>query len=370
MKRTLFFAILLIACQTLYAQTEENKIKSAINGYIVGTSFNYPDSVLSSFLPGANMFLDYKDNPLYVMKIEEYASRIAKQEPGKFNGRVSNILSIQRYKGIAIVKLEVLIPAIERRFIDLLLLKKLETGWKIISKTAASEASTKTSNKALLVLSSATHQGESDLAAGNSFSEVVSAYSGYLNAGYHVDIITPLGGAAPLAYINPADSLQLRYLYDADFMYAIANTKKPSDVKADEYDIVQFTGGSAPIFDVPQNEEIQKIAMHIYEQNKGVIAAVCHGSAGLVNLKTASGNYLVANKNVCGFPDAHERKDLPHYKQYPFIIETVLEERGALFRHSKEAGTAHMEISGRLVTGQNWQSSEMVTKKSIELAKK
>ena len=362
-------AILLAATLTLNAQTtEETQIRAAINGYIVGTAYNYPDSILSAFMPGAQMFLDKKGQPLFAMTVEEYASRVAKSEPGKFNGRVTNILSIDRFEGIATAKLEVLIPGLNKRFIDLLLLKKLETGWKIISKTAASEVSNQTVDKVLLILSSASFQGDSELPAGNSFSEVAIAYSGYQKAGYHVDILTPLGGVAPLAYINPSDSFQLESLYNSDFMYALKNTHKPSEINPNDYQIVQFTGGSAPIFDLPQNREIQRIAMHIYEKNEGVIAAVCHGTAAIVNFKTSDGKYLVAGKNVNGYPDSHERKDLPHYEQYPFILETVMKEHGGNFRHS-EVGTPHMEVDGRLVTGQNFQSSKMVTEKSVEVLK-
>ena len=362
--------ILLLITLTINAQTsEETQIRKAINGYIVGTSYNYPDSILSAFMPGAQMFLDKKGQPLFVMAVEKYASGVAKSEAGKFNGRVTNILSIDQFEGIASAKLEVLIPGLNKRFIDLLLLKKLEDGWKIISKTAASEVSDRNTEKVLLILSSATRQGDSDLAAGNSFSEVGIAYHGYQKAGYHVDIVTPLGGEAPLAYINPSDSFQLECLYDFDFMYALKNTKKPSDLNPDDYKIVQFTGGSAPIFDLPQNTDIQQIAMHVYEKNGGVIAAVCHGTAAIVNLKTSDGKYLVDGKNVNGYPDSHERKDLPHYKQYPFILETVLKERGGNFKHSK-VGTPHMEVDGRLVTGQNFQSSKMVTEKSVEISKK
>ena len=127
------------------------------------------------------------------------------------NGRVTNIISIDQFEGIASAKLEVLIPNFGKRFIDLLLLKKLENGWKIISKTAGSEVSERTTNKVLLIVSNATRQGQSGLAAGNSFSEVVLAYDGYQKAGYRVDIVSPLGGQVPLSYINPADSLQLKY---------------------------------------------------------------------------------------------------------------------------------------------------------------
>ncbi|MEM6343931.1 MAG: nuclear transport factor 2 family protein [Bacteroidota bacterium] len=367
-KRLCLLFFLVIIGQSLWAQTEEAKIRAVINDYAQGTSYNNAEQVKAAFMPGANMFLDHPDQPLFVMKIEEYAGRIAKQEQGKFNGRVSNIISIDRFEGIAVVKLEVLIPSIESRFVDLLLLKKLEDGWKIISKTAAREPSNRQANKVLLILSSAAFHADSDLPAGNSFSEVVIAYDVYQKAGYHVDMVSPKGGKVPLAYVNPSDSLQLAYLYNADFMYALENTLRPDEINPDEYDIVQYTGGSAPIFDVPQNEAIQTIVMHIYEKNQGVVAAVCHGTAGIVHLKTSDGQYLVAGKKVNTIPDAQERKDLPHYQHYPFIIETLLRERGGRVNYS-DIRSPHMEVDGRLVTGQNSVSSEMVSLKTIEISR-
>ncbi|MEM8488446.1 MAG: nuclear transport factor 2 family protein [Bacteroidota bacterium] len=370
MRKYLFLALLIVYPVTVAAQgTEEDQIREAIGKYDVGTAYNHADMVLEAFMPGADMFLENRDQELWIMKIEDYAGRIANQEAGKFNGRLTNTLAIDRFGNIATAKLEVIIPTMGRRFIDMLLLKKLDDGWKIISKTATSEPSPRTGKKVLMVVSSATQQGDSALPAGNSFAELVIAYDEYYKAGYHIDVVSPKGGKVPLAYVNPADSLESQYLYNADFMYAMANTKTPAEINPDAYQIVQFTGGSAPIFDIPQHQALQNIAMHIYEKNNGVIAAVCHGTAALVNLKTSNGNYLVAGKQVNGVPDILERKDLPHYKQYPFIIEDLLVERGGIFRHA-EIATPHMEVDGRLVTGQNSLSSAMVTRKSIEISQR
>ncbi|MEM7514551.1 MAG: nuclear transport factor 2 family protein, partial [Bacteroidota bacterium] len=328
---------------------------------------NYPDRVLSSFMPEANMFLENRDKELFLMKIEDYAGRIDKSKAGEFNGRISHILDIDMFGLIATAKLEVLIPSINRRFIDYLLLRKLEGEWKIISKTATSETSDRTSKKALLVVSSACKQGKSDLPAGNSFPEVMLAYHGYQQAGYHVDILSPNGGRVPLVYINSTDSLTLAYLYDKEFMYRLSHTLCPDEINSSEYDIIQYTGGSAPIFDIPENKAIQEIAMSIYEEHNGVIAAVCHGTAGIVNLKTEDGKYLIEGKNVNGVPDAQENKSLAHYQHYPFIIETVMKERGGIFKHS-DIREPHMEVAGRLITGQNSVSTDMVTQKSIEVS--
>ena len=240
------FAPILTTAQPLLS--EEDQIRETIGKYDVGTAYNHADMVLEAFMPGADMFLENRDQELWIMKIEEYAGRIANQEAGKFNGRITNILSIDRFGTIATAKLEVIIPTMGRRFIDMLLLKKLENGWKIISKSATSKPSPRHGKKVLMVVSNATQQGNSDLPAGNSFGEMAIAYDEYYKAGYHIDVVSPKGGRVPLAYVNPADSLQSRYLYHADFMYAMANTLAPADIDPNAYQIVQFTGGSAPIY--------------------------------------------------------------------------------------------------------------------------
>lgn len=366
----LFFIFLwtssLAQAQNTPTDTEEEQIITVLNDYIEGTSYSYPEQVQAAFMPGAQMFLDKAGEPMFVMTIEQYAELVGKGEAGVFNGRTTNILSIDRFEGIATAKLEVIIPSFGRRFIDLLLLKKLENGWKIISKTAGSELSERTGNKVLIVTSNASNQEQADFSTGNSFSEVSIAYFEYQQAGYHVDFVSPQGGKIPLAYINPNDSIHLAALYNPDFMYAIAHTKEPADITPSEYDIILFTGGSAPIFDIPENTAIQSIAANIYEQ-KGVIAAVCHGTAGIVNIKTSDGKYLVDGKQVNGFPEAFENKRSALYQHFPFIIEEAVEQHGGTFQHGEKAKAYHV-VDGRLVTGQNFQSSQIVAQKSIEVS--
>lgn len=223
-------------------------------------------------------------------------------------------------------------------------------------------------DRVLFIVSSKFYQGNSKLTAGNSFSEIIIAYDEFKKAGFEIDFVSPKGGIIPLSYINTSNDLQLAYLYDCNFMYQIKHTLNPDQIIPSDYQIVHYVGGSSPIYDIPQNSKIQKIVMSIYEKYDGVISAVCHGTAGIVHLKTQDGKYLVAGKNVNGVPDSQESKNLPHYQHYPFIIQTLFEERGGNFRFSK-IGTPHVEVDGRLVTGQNSLSSKMVATKSIEIIK-
>lgn len=105
--------------------------------------------------------------------------------------------------------------------------------------------------------------------------------------------------------------------------------------------------------------------MDVYEKHNGIISSVCHGTAGIVNLKTKDGKYLVDGKRVSGYPDDYENKSEPYFKTFPFNQKTI-EERGGSFRFS-ERGKFTLEVDGRLVTGQNFQSSKPVSLKILEL---
>ena len=59
------------------------------------------------------------------------------------------------------------------------------------------------------------------------------------------------------------------------------------------------------MWDLPNNTKIADIATKIYEQN-GIVAAVCHGPAALLNIKLSNGKYLIDGKKVNGFSNEEE----------------------------------------------------------------
>jgi len=151
-------------------------------------------------------------------------------------------------------------------------------------------------------------------------------------------------------------------------MYALKNTKNPKEVSAKNYKAVHYIGGGSAMFGVPENKEIQNITMSIYEDYNGIISSVCHGTAGIVNLKTKDGNYLYKGKTVNGYPDSFENKEKEYFKNFPFLIQKTIEERGGIFKFSKR-NESHVEVDGNLITGQNYLSSKDVALKIIEKLK-
>ena len=353
------------------AQTSKNEaalIKETVTNYIEGTSYNEINRIRKAFYPEANLYLDGKEGELNVLPISEYIGFFKNRKPGEFNGRIGKIISINQFGNISQAKAEILIPAINKKYIDMFILKKIEGEWKIISKTANSEKSDSKGEKIIFVTSNAHFYGTSDIGTGNSFSEIVNAYDEFIKAGYTIDFISPKGGAIPLGYINTSNDLQKSYLYNSDFMYALENTKNPAEINSKNYKAIYFVGGGAAMFGVPENEDIQKIAMQIYEDNNGIISSICHGTAGIVNLKTKDGKYLFENKMVSGYPDDYEAKDKEYYKQFPLHIQESIEARGGNFKYS-ERNMPHIEVEDRLITGQNHLSSKLVAQKIIEKLK-
>jgi putative intracellular protease/amidase len=367
MKKIIYFIALAILPICLPAQTEEEAaVKKCIQNYLDGTSYNKPDSIEKAFYSEANLFLSHKDKDLWIVPISEYTTWFKKDNEGQFNGRIGRIISIDLFNNIASAKAEILIPDKKMEFIDLFLLKKIQGEWKIISKSASSMKSNKSGQQILFIVSNAHYYGKSTIATGNSFAEIVNAFNTFKTSGYNVDFVSPEGGSIPLAYINTSDTLQKQYLFDTDFMYAIKNTKKPEEIDSKNYKAVYYVGGGSAMYDVPGNKQIQTIALKVYEENKGIISSVCHGTAGIVNLKTTDGKYLVTGKKISGYPDSFEKQDGEYFKHFPFLIQKTIEERGGTFKFSR-GNVSHVETDGRIVTGQNFQSSCDVALKIIEL---
>ncbi|MCQ0111997.1 Putative intracellular protease/amidase [Zhouia amylolytica] len=370
MQRYLFLFISILLNNFSFSQVTDEGIIKALNNYIEGTSYNVPGKIEKAFYSEADLFLQKKEQEIWKVPSKDYISWFSKGPEGSFNGRVGRILFVEQSNDIAIAKAEILIPNRNVRYIDLFLLKRVSGQWKIISKSATASNTHHTSKKVLFIVSNAHYYGTSDLTTGNSFSEIVIAYDTFINAGFTVDFVSPDGGSIPLAYINTSHALHKKYIYDMDLMYALKNTKTPEMINPESYSAVQYIGGGSAMFGVPEDKNIQKMVMTIYEKHGGIVSSVCHGTAGIVYLKTSDGQYLVKGKAVNGYPEDYERKEAAYFKQFPFLIRETIEQHGGNFKYSPR-NSVHVEVDGRIITGQNHLSSKAVSEKIIEiLAKK
>lgn len=192
-------------------------------------------------------------------------------------------------------------------------------------------------------------------------SEFGEAYVEFAKAGYEITVASPKGGKAPVDDRSLEGETPQEILDTAVYL---ENTLKLEDIKdASAYDAIFLPGGHGTMFDLPDNEKLHALLREAYEANN-VVAAVCHGPAGLVGVKLSDGTPLVAGKAVTAFTDEEERETtLDQYM--PFLLETRLRELGGKFVAAPN-WTDHLQVDGNLITGQNPQSTISVAKAVVK----
>jgi putative intracellular protease/amidase len=375
MKQVFFLRVFFVLCclfgltervAAASANDEEKGIRQAIHLYLNGTSFNDREEINKAFYVNARLYLPGQGNALREMGAQEYAQLFAEDKKGQFNGRLGRLISMDVSGEIATAKAEILMLQPGIRFVDVFLLKKIQGTWQIISKTASRENAPQHGRKILFVVSNAQQYPGTATNTGNNFPELAYAYQTFIKAGYAVDFVSQEGGSIPLEMINTSDKVQRQHLYDHDFMWALSHTKSPSDIKAADYAAINYIGGGSAIIEIADNQAIQGIALQIYEQQGGVIAAICQGTQGISNLKQSNGEFLISDKVLTSFPDRYLNQQSPVFKAYPFSLENTIKQRKGKFT-SGANGTSHIEVDGRLVTGMNWESSVAVAEAVIRL---
>lgn len=221
----------------------------------------------------------------------------------------------------------------------------------------AQQSPDKKSDKILFVVTSHVELGNTGKSTGYYLSEVSHPWNVLHAAGYEIDFVSPKGGKAPVDDFDMSDSINRKFWNHKSYRRKVQNTMKPSEVDPSEYVAIHYAGGHGTMWDFADNKQIASIASRIYE-NKGVVSAVCHGPAGLVNVKLSDGSYLVDGKKVSAFTN-EEEKAVELDSVVPFLLESKLKERGA---HFEQSGLWQKQVSvdERLVTGQNPQSATAV----------
>ncbi|MFY7666850.1 type 1 glutamine amidotransferase domain-containing protein [Flavobacterium sp.] len=211
--------------------------------------------------------------------------------------------------------------------------------------------------KILFVVTSHDKLGETGESTGYYLGEVSHPWAVLTAAGYEIDFVSPLGGNPKYYGNNPEDAVNQQFLADEKYQKKIQNTLTPEQVRAEDYAVILYAGGHGTMWDFPDNAALGKIAQEIYENN-GIVSAVCHGPAGLVNIKLSNGKYLVDGKKINAFTNEEEAA-VKLENVVPFSLETKLIERGAKFEKSGLWQT-HVAVDARVVTGQNPQSAHAV----------
>lgn len=219
-------------------------------------------------------------------------------------------------------------------------------------------------SKILIALTSHGQLGDTGKDTGYYVSEAAHPYHVFVEAGYDVDFVSPQGGEPPMDGLDTSDSLQKAFTESPDVTGKLRYTKRPDEIDGEDYDAIFYAGGHGTMWDFPDNGRLATIAASIY-MNGGVVAAVCHGPAGLINVRLGDGSYLVEGKQVSAFTNEEEAA-VELDDVVPFLLESKLIERGAEFEKSSKF-EPHVTVSDHLVTGQNPASAQGVAEQVVKL---
>ena len=101
------------------------------------------------------------------------------------------------------------------------------------------------------------------------------------------------------------DKMCKEFLNDEEALDKIANSKEVSDLDSSKYVAIYLPGGHGPMFDLPDNTEIQKFIANVYDKG-GYISAVCHGVCALLHVQLKNGEKLLEGKRVTAFSNDEE----------------------------------------------------------------
>jgi putative intracellular protease/amidase len=231
-------------------------------------------------------------------------------------------------------------------------------------------------NKVLIVTTSHAEMGSTGHRTGVWLEELATPYYALRDGGADITLASIKGGQVPFDPRSiPAEAGQSageapreqqdvpesvrRFLADEAAMRAARNSVPVAEVDGNAFDAILLPGGHGTMWDLPNSEALARLVSESFERGR-IVAAVCHGPAGLVSAKRRDGRPIVEGRKVSAFTNSEEEavglKDV-----VPFLLEDRLKDLGGRFE--KDANwQPHGVRDGNLITGQNPQSSALVAR--------
>lgn len=178
--------------------------------------------------------------------------------------------------------------------------------------------------------------------------EVVESVRVLREAGLAVTVATP-GGVVPTV-----DKASLDGTFD-EAVASLADLRRPvtlDAVDAADFDAIYLPGGHGPMADLATDRTLGALLTTFADTGK-LVAALCHGPAGLLSAVRPDGTFAFAGRKMAVFSDEEERQG---GLAVPYSVAGRLAELGAEVT-TGEPWSATVVVDGTLVTGQNPQST-------------
>lgn len=192
--------------------------------------------------------------------------------------------------------------------------------------------------------------------------EYAVPYMSLKDANVDIAVASPSGGAVPVDEKSKPSESEAREWAPA--LSALGASVSLASVRQEEFDLIFLPGGHGPLVDLPGDSVLQDMLSRQDAAGK-LIAAVCHGPAGLLSVRRRDGSPLLKGRRVTGFTNTEERLAGLHDK-VPFLLEDAMKAQGGDFHSALLPMLSHVERDGNLLTGQNPKSSHAVAKAMVE----
>ncbi len=182
--------------------------------------------------------------------------------------------------------------------------------------------------------------------------ELAQAYLVLTRNGYRVTIASPDGGPVQADRFDAGSDYNAAFLADAQGVAALAATRPTAGLRAADFDALVVIGGKCAMLDLPAEAALARLAGEMFDRG-AVVAAVCHGPAGLVRARTRDGAPLLAGRAVTGFSNEEETVFGKKWSTtYAFQLEDEARRLGARWEEAPLM-LPRVAVDGRLITGQN-----------------
>ncbi|WP_445776919.1 type 1 glutamine amidotransferase domain-containing protein [Shewanella sp.] len=222
--------------------------------------------------------------------------------------------------------------------------------------------------KVLMVLTSHDQLGDTGEKTGFWLEELAAPYYTFADKGIDVVLASPKGGLPPLDPKSDEADFQTdatrRFAVDTKAQALLANTHALATINLADFDAVFYPGGHGPLWDLTNDKDSIALIEACYNTDK-LLGLVCHAPGVLKYPKKVDGTPLVAGKNVTGFTNSEEDA-VQLTNVVPFLVEDMLQENGATYSKADD-WHPYAVVDGKLITGQNPASSELVAEKMLAM---
>lgn len=220
----------------------------------------------------------------------------------------------------------------------------------------------------LIITTSHSDMGSPDERTGVWLEELTTPYYAFADQGADVTLASIAGGPVPIDPRSTGDDSRKeesvrRYLDDPNLQAKVANTPAFTSLDSANYDALFLPGGHGTMWDYPKSAELAALISSYLGQGK-VVAAVCHGPAGLTAARDLNGDPVVKGKKIAGFTNSEEQA-VGLTEVVPFLLEDKLRELGGDYQKGPDFAPFAVR-DGLLITGQNPASAAKVAALTVE----